>query len=102
APGYGFRVSGRSYVTIDGFNVTGTSNIGISVATSNHIIISNNHVSLSGRPVAGSARAGIRFDATTNSTISGNTTDHNSSYGIYLSGRSSGNAVSDNISFANA
>jgi parallel beta-helix repeat protein len=102
AASYGFRVSGRSYITIDGFSVTGTSNIGISVATSDHIIISNNNVGLSGSPVNGSARAGINFDATTNSTISGNALDHNSSYGIYLSGGSSGNTVSDNISFANA
>ena len=43
-----FAVSLKSYVIIDGFNVYNTSSKGIYVDSSDHITISNNHVSLAG------------------------------------------------------
>jgi parallel beta-helix repeat protein len=100
--GSAFRLSNTSYITIDGFTITGTKDYGIYVYTSNHITISNNHVTLSGSPVLDSERAGIYFYSTSDSTISGNITDHNSSHGIQLSNLCSNVTVSNNVSFANA
>ena len=100
--GNAFRMSAKSYIVIDGFTITDTVDYGIYAATSNHITISNNHVSSAGGPVSGSTRMGIFFTNTDDSTITGNTTDHNSQDGIRLTGGSAGNLVSDNVSFANA
>jgi hypothetical protein len=98
-----FRLTSLGYITIDGFTITGTVDEGIYVSGpgSNHITVTNNHVSSSGSPVSGSDRAGIAFFNTTDSTISGNTTDHNSSHGIQISGCSN-ITINNNISFANA
>ncbi|MEP7133750.1 MAG: right-handed parallel beta-helix repeat-containing protein [Chloroflexota bacterium] len=100
--GNAFRISSKSYVTVVGFTVTGTADDGIYVITSNHITLSNNHVSYAGQPASGSTRAGIYLNGTTDSTITGNTTDHNSQDGITLRNGSSNNTVSNNVSFANA
>jgi parallel beta-helix repeat protein len=48
------------------------------------------------------SRAGIYLSNTVNSTISGNTTDHNYNDGIRLKSNSNYNTVSSNISFGNA
>jgi parallel beta-helix repeat protein len=69
---------------------------------SDHIIISNNHVSYAGSPAAGLERCGIYLSYTTDSTITGNITDHNSLDGIRLFNFSLNNTVSHNVSFANA
>jgi parallel beta-helix repeat protein len=98
----GFRMSGRSYIVVDGFTITGTVDYGIYVWGSNNITLSNNHVSYSGSPVSNlTTRSGIYINSTTNSTISGNTSDYNSSHGILTNG-SNNNLVSNNVSFANA
>jgi parallel beta-helix repeat protein len=102
ASGNAFRMSSKSYIVIDGFTITDTVDYGIYAASSNHITISNNHVSSAGSPVSGSTRMGIYFTNTDDSVITGNTSDHNSQDGIRLTGGSSGNLVSDNISFGNA
>jgi parallel beta-helix repeat protein len=103
ASGSAFRLTGYSYITIDGFNVTGTSEDGIYVNTSDHIIISNNHVSYAGIPnIPGSERCGIYLSTTTYSTVTGNVTDHNSLDGIRLINLSNNNIVSNNISYANS
>ncbi|MEP7137573.1 MAG: right-handed parallel beta-helix repeat-containing protein, partial [Chloroflexota bacterium] len=102
ATGNAFRMSGKSYIVVDGFTITGTVDYGIYTFGSNNITISNNHVSNSGTPLSGSTRAGIYINSTTNSMISGNTTDHNSSHGIMLTNGSNNNLVSNNVSFANA
>ncbi|MBI5295993.1 MAG: right-handed parallel beta-helix repeat-containing protein [Chloroflexi bacterium] len=104
-PGFGsaFAVSARTYVVIDGFNITGTHNKGIYVDASEHITISNNHVSYAGDPADPSLHVqGIYLKGTTYSTITGNTTDHNTCIGIRLVNGSDYNTVSDNVSFANA
>jgi parallel beta-helix repeat protein len=98
----GFVLSGRSWVTIDGFSVTGTTGWAIDVSSSSHITISDNHVTLAGRPVSGKVKGGIRFTTVTDSTIDGNTADHNSDYGILLTTSSTRNVVSDNTAFNNA
>ncbi len=100
--GSAFRISTKSYIIVDGFNVNSTADNGIYVSTSNHITISNNHVSYSGKTVSGSTRAGIYLSSTTNSSIINNIVDHNSQDGIRLTTGAVNNVVSNNISFANA
>ena len=100
--GSSFRISNKSYIVIDGFTVTNTASYGVYVSTSNHITISNNHVSYSGKPISGSTRAGIYLIATTDSTVTNNIVDHNSQDGIRLTTGAVNNVVSNNISFANA
>ena len=98
--GGGFRITSKSYIVVDGFTITGTADYGIILDTSSYITISNNHVSYSG--TASAHRVGIYLRATTDSVISGNTTDHNTMDGIRLNTGSNYNTVSNNISFGNA
>ena len=100
--GSAFRLTGLSYITIDGFIVTATTEHGIYSSGSNHIIISNNHVHHAGSTTAGSERCGIYLSGTTDSTVTHNTSDHNSLDGIRLVNSSLRNTVSNNVSFANA
>ena len=99
---YGFYLLGLSYVTIDGFNVTATVGDGIVLKNSSRITIRANHVSYAGKPIDKQTSKGIRLENATDSLIVGNTVDHNSTYGIYLSTGSTRNEVSGNDVFANA
>ena len=96
--GGAFRITSKSYIVVDSFNVTGTADYGIILDTSNHITISNNHVSYSG--TSSVHKIGIYLRATTDSIVSGNTTDHNTMDGIRLNTGSNYNTVSNNISLA--
>ena len=99
----GFLVSGKSWITVNGFDVTGTTGYGIDVTSaSSHVTISNNHIQHSGQPVSGQTKYGIRINGSTDVTISGNTVDHNTDAGIAVVGSSSGAQVLNNNSFANA
>jgi parallel beta-helix repeat protein len=74
----GFKISGRSYVTIQGFTVSSTTSYGIYVTTSTNIILSGNTVTQTGSHgfyVAGSSA---------NVTVSGNTVSSTTGYGVYL------------------
>jgi parallel beta-helix repeat protein len=97
-----FRLITKSYITVDGFTVTGTTQEGIYVLGSNNIIISNNHVRNSGSPTNPNQKSGIFFSGTTDSVINHNTTDHNSYNGIMVTGLSSTITVSNNTSYANS
>jgi len=99
---HGFTVSSRSWVTVQGFTVTGTAGAGIYVKGSSHVAIVGNHVTRSGRPSSGDTAQGIRLESTSDSRVAGNTTDHNSEAGILLAGGSTRNQVAGNESFANA
>src|SRR5579875_89400 len=68
----GFALSGRSYIAISGFTITGTSSYGISVSGGSDV------------------------------TISGNTAHDNSAHGIYLTGSTTGVVVSGNVLYHNA
>ena len=95
--------SGKSYIVIDGFNITETKYMGIWVSGANHITITNNHISYAGDPsVTDSHRRGIYLSGTTDSVITGNITDHNTCVGIMLINGSDHNIISNNLSFANA
>jgi len=99
---YGFYMSGKNYVTVQGFNVTGTTDDGIVVkANSSNITIRGNHVSYCGQPVSGKTAKGIRIENSSSSIVDNNTVDHLTSYGIYVPG-STGILVRGNEAFANA
>ena len=53
ASGNAFRMTSKSYIVIDGFTITNTVDYGIYASGSNHITISNNHVSSAGSPGLG-------------------------------------------------
>jgi parallel beta-helix repeat protein len=97
-----FAISNRSYIVINGFTITATSSYGISVSSSNHITISNNHVTGAGQRSSGQTAAGISLNGTTSSLITRNVSDNNSDHGIYLWGASANNTVSYNEASLNA
>jgi parallel beta-helix repeat protein len=100
--GSAFALGTKSYLVIDGFNITQTKYRGIYVDSSNHITISNNHVTYAGiNSGPDTHMQGIFLRNTTYSTVTGNITDHNSCIGIRLINNSDYNLVSNNISFAN-
>jgi parallel beta-helix repeat protein len=97
---YGFYLSGKSWVTIEGFNVTDTVSDGFRASNGGHINLIGNHVSRAGEPVSGQAAKGMRLGNITDSLFAYNTIDHNSEYGIYLTNGSTRNQVTGNrISF---
>lgn len=98
----GFSISGRSWITVNGFAVTGTSSFGIYVSSSSFVTISRNHVSYAGQPTSGATASGIRLAATTDSLVVGNTADHNTYAGIELYSSSTRDEVRGNTTFANA
>src|SRR6266550_856381 len=98
----GFSITGKSWITINGFTVTGTSGNGILVSGSSYITIAGNHVSYSGQPVSGYQKTGIALSNTTDSLVSGNTAHHNTYAGIELKGGSTRDEVRNNVTFNNA
>jgi parallel beta-helix repeat protein len=98
----GFYLSGKNYVTVRGFNITGTTGDGLYVSKATGVSLIENHVSNSGRPVSGQTAKGIRLSNATNSLVSGNTVDHNTDFGIYLVEGSTGNTIVGNRVFASA
>jgi hypothetical protein len=52
--GSAFRISGKSYIIVDGFTIIGAADYGMNVSGSNHITLSNKHVSYSGKPILNS------------------------------------------------
>jgi parallel beta-helix repeat protein len=99
---YGFYVSGKLWVTIEGFNVTNTISDGIHVSSaSKNVKLIGNTVSYAGKPELGLTAKGISVTDSTNSVVQDNVVHHNSTYGIYLS-NSTGNQVVGNTSSFNA
>ncbi|MEA2522408.1 MAG: hypothetical protein QOI81_2054, partial [Actinomycetota bacterium] len=98
----GFSMSGRSYITISDFTISGTSGPGIDISSSNHITIQGLTVTTSGHPSSGSIASGISLKGTTASSVLGNTTANNTDGGIYLNSSSSGNLIQGNVSYGNA
>jgi parallel beta-helix repeat protein len=98
----GFKLSGRSYVTVTGFTITVTTDAGIQATNSTQLTITANDVSRAGIPVSDSIARGITLSGTTNSVVSGNVTHHNTDAGIGITSSSTGNVVSYNESYANA
>src|SRR5436305_2491303 len=99
----GFVVSAKGWITINGFNVTGTSSYGLDVSSgASNVTLSNNHASHSGQPVSGQTKFGIRITGSTDVVVSHNTVDHNTDSGIAVVGSSARVQVLNNECFANA
>lgn len=97
-----FYVSGKGYVTIRGFRVTATTSYGIFLNNSHDIVVADNSVTNSGQPVRGHIAAGIELAGVTSSTVTGNSSSHNSDHGIYLNAGSTNNVISYNEASWNA
>ncbi len=98
----GFAVSSSSYLIIQGFAVTATSGVGISVSGSAHVSIVGNHASYAGQPVDGQIAQGIKLSGTNDSLVQANVTDHNTDAGIQLVSGSTRDTIQGNESLANA
>jgi parallel beta-helix repeat protein len=97
----GFLASGKSWVTINGFNVTQTTSYGIDVSGgSTNVTLSNNTVSYAGGN--GVNKYGIRFSGASDCVATGNTVHHNSDTGIAVVSSSSRIQVLNNSSYQNA
>jgi hypothetical protein len=97
----GIYLPNRSYVTVSGLTVSGTSGDGVYTTGCDHITLSGIHVTGSGQGTANVSK-GFKLISTTNSTISGDIADHNTDSGIYLAQGSTGNLITGNSSYANA
>jgi parallel beta-helix repeat protein len=98
---HGFTISSKSWITVQGFNVTQTTGDGFYIVNSSNLTINGNHVSYAGQPVAGQIAKGIRLSGVSDSLVSDNVIEHNTDFGIYLTGGTtrvtvSGNSVSYN------
>jgi parallel beta-helix repeat protein len=98
----GIYLASRSYVTVSGLTVSGTSGDGVYVTGSSNITLSGLRVTASGQPTSTGYAKGMKIIGTTSSTISGNTVDHNTDSGIYLAQASTGDLVTGNTVYANA
>jgi parallel beta-helix repeat protein len=93
---YGFNLSTKSFVTIDGFQIARTNDRGINMQNPcNDLTISNNTVSFAGS-------YGIQTVNGQRITITGNTVSDNNFHGIGLTAGASACVVSNNESFRNA
>jgi parallel beta-helix repeat protein len=99
---HGFVVTGHSYVTIDGFNVTGTSGEGFDLSASSNLTISRNTVSGSGAQIQGRNASGFLLDGVMASVLTGDHADHNSLHGFELTGTTSGVTLSQGEASFNA
>jgi parallel beta-helix repeat protein len=99
---HGFTVDTKSWVTISGFTVSGTTSYGIYLKNASHVTVQGNRVTQSGQPVSGGTAPGIYVRGTTDSLVVDNTADHNSDSGIYLTTGTSGVEVRHNVAYANA
>src|SRR5439155_932425 len=97
-----FAISGRSYIVIDGFTITSTSDYAISVSSSSNITISNNSISGVGHRINGQTAGGVRLTGTTSSLITHNRSDNNADHGFMISSGSTNNMVSFNEASLNA
>lgn len=98
----GFYVSSKSWITISGFTISGTSSYGIGIVSSNNITLSGNHVTKAGQPISGATSKGIYLSNSSDSQVSGNLVDYNTNSGIYLTNGTTGVRVVGNVAAYNA
>ena len=114
---YGFNVSGRTNVLVQGFTTQRQNLAGVHVggssavtvdqvtatgAVTNGILVDtgSSAVTVSGATVSGALSSGIRLNGVTASTVSGSTSHDNGLDGIQLTG-SGGDTISGNVTYAN-
>jgi parallel beta-helix repeat protein len=98
---HAFTVDDLAWITIQGFDIVGTTRDAIDVEYSSHVTLAGLEVSLSGAPNDSDKAVGISLYQTTDSLVTDNVVHHNSDRGIYLS-YSSGNTIRANLSYENA
>jgi parallel beta-helix repeat protein len=100
----GFSISGKRYIIIKGFTISGTVRYGISATSgSSFLSIIGNHITRAGRSTSPSTvQPAINMAVTTHSLIQNNVLDHNTSSGVYLAAGSDHNTVDHNIISFNA
>jgi nitrous oxidase accessory protein NosD len=98
----GFQLASVSWITVRGFTVSDTVREGILLSGAHHVTVTGNRVTSAGTPASGEIAQGIKLVNTNDATVSANTTDHNSEAGIQLTGTSTRNLVSANLSYQNA
>ena len=98
----GFRLSGRSFITIGLFTITGTTGNGIDVSSSSSIVLVANRVTSAGEPVDGRTAYGFDMEGAVGCVFIWNTADHNSDAGFKFDDHSDTNLVVANAAYANA
>jgi parallel beta-helix repeat protein len=98
----GAYISSKSYITLSNLTFTATTGDGVYVTKSDHITVTGNTVTNTGRQAQGATAPGISIRATNNSVVSNNNSTHNSDTGIYVTNTSTGNTVSSNEASYNA
>ena len=93
---YGMFLTGTSWITIDGFTVTGTQDRGIYLAGSCA------NVTLTRNTVTFANKMGIQVSGGSGMLLGSNTVSDNNDHGIALIGGVSGSTLEDNESFRNA
>ena len=93
---YGFRLSGRSWVTIRGFRVTRATDKGVYASSSSNWVTIQNCV------VTNCATKGIQLSTSSNGLIQGNEVAYNGDHGIYLSSGVTATVLRGNYSHHNA
>jgi parallel beta-helix repeat protein len=99
---YGFYLSSRGWITINGFTISSTDHDGIYLKSCSNITVSNNHVSRAGLPASGYTAHGIFLNSTVDSLLLNNTLDFNTDAGIYLANGSTRITIKGNVSSQNA
>jgi parallel beta-helix repeat protein len=99
---YGFRLSGRNWITIRSFAVTDSVRQGIYATNGTGVTISGNEVSSAGAPVSGEVASGIYLKGMTGSLVEANSVHHNSNHGVQLGGGTTGTTIRGNEVFQNA
>ena len=93
---YGFSLFGRSWVTIEGFTITGTEDRGINLSGS------CTHVTIARDTVRFANKMGIQVVGGSDIVIGSNSVSDNNDHGISLTGGATAVIVEDNESFRNA
>src|SRR6266545_3719850 len=114
----GFKLAGKSYVTIQGFTVANTSSYGFYVSSSSsNVIVSGNTVSniasngiyvttlssnvtVSGNTVSGVNGDGFWANTSSDVTVSGNTISNTTNYGLHVDTSSNVTVSGNDVSFA--
>jgi parallel beta-helix repeat protein len=114
---YGFQLTSRSEIVIDGFEIQAPNGDGVRLTTSSGVVVRNATVTSTGgygiladtctapltvadNVVSLSGSVGIRLLNSTGVTVSGNISHHNDNSGVALQG-SGGNQIVGNVLFAN-
>lgn len=98
----GLSIRGRSWIVVQGFEITQTTGAGIYVSSSSFVTIESNYVHDVGKPVVDHTAKGIHLTGATDSMVMGNLVERATDAGIAVTGGSARVTVARNRSTANA